>query len=198
MGKNQIIEEIHKIRVEEIYGNYRQNRVSCEEAAEILKISVRIFYRKWCRYDYENFNGSFDQRIGRKSPQALDTGDLIPFVVPTGIDFFNPQVAREAFSIQKRLFPFLSIPFHQVWSYILIPPPGYHFGRLSKDKSVENSMGSFSSTHRIEKDRLVVTRTLIANKAYLSAEDYGLLWQIINAYEQESRSIDALIKDKTL
>lgn len=68
MGKSQIIEEIHKMRFEEIYGNYRQNRLNCEEAAEILGISVRTFYRKRCRYDSEDFNGSFDQRIGRRSP----------------------------------------------------------------------------------------------------------------------------------
>lgn len=68
MRKPQIIEDIQKMRFEEIYGSYTKGRLSCEEAAEILGISVRTFYRKRHRYEAEEFGGQFDLRLGRKSP----------------------------------------------------------------------------------------------------------------------------------
>lgn len=68
MEKTKLIEDIHKMRFKEIYGGYQSKRLSCEEAAEILGISVRTFYRKRKRYDSEDFDESFDLRIGRKSP----------------------------------------------------------------------------------------------------------------------------------
>lgn len=68
MRKPQIIEDIHQMRFEEIYEGHKKGRLSCEEASEILGISVRIFYRKRQRYDSEGFNGHFDLRLGRQSP----------------------------------------------------------------------------------------------------------------------------------
>jgi hypothetical protein len=68
MKRPQIIEDIHKMRFEDIYGKYRARKLSCEEASEILGISVRTFYRKRQRYDSEDFDGHFDLRLGRKSP----------------------------------------------------------------------------------------------------------------------------------
>jgi transposase len=69
MGRSHIIEDIHRMRFEEINGSYQKGRLSCEEAAEILGISVRTFYRKRQRYESEGFEGRFDLRIGRKSSQ---------------------------------------------------------------------------------------------------------------------------------
>lgn len=68
MSRSKIIEDIHKMRFEDIYGNYKAKRLSCEEAAEILGISVRTFYRKRQRYESDDFEGSFDLRVGRRSP----------------------------------------------------------------------------------------------------------------------------------
>lgn len=68
MRRTQVIEDIHEMRFEEIYGNYQKGRLSCEEASEILGISVRTFYRKRQRYESEEFDGHFDFRLGRQSP----------------------------------------------------------------------------------------------------------------------------------
>jgi hypothetical protein len=68
MRKSQIIEDIHKMRFEEIYESHKKGRLSCEEASEILGLSVRTFYRKRQRYESEDFNGQFDLRLGRQSP----------------------------------------------------------------------------------------------------------------------------------
>lgn len=68
MTKTRLIEDIQRMRFKETYESYQKKRLSCEEAAEILGISVRTFYRKRQRYDSEDFNETFDLRIGRKSP----------------------------------------------------------------------------------------------------------------------------------
>lgn len=67
MQRSKIIEDIQKMRFEDIYGRYQSKSLSCEEASEILGISIRTFYRKRQRYESEEFDGSFDLRIGRKS-----------------------------------------------------------------------------------------------------------------------------------
>lgn len=69
MKKSKLIEDIHKMKFEDIYGRYQNKRLSCEEASEILGISVRTFHRKRQRYESEEFDGSFDLRIGRQSSQ---------------------------------------------------------------------------------------------------------------------------------
>lgn len=68
MRRSQIIEDIHKMRFEDIYGSHKKGRLSCEEASEILGISLRTFYRKRQRYEGEDFDGHFDLRLGRRSP----------------------------------------------------------------------------------------------------------------------------------
>lgn len=43
MKKSKLIEDIHKMKFEDIYGRYQNKRLSCEEASEILGVSVRTF-----------------------------------------------------------------------------------------------------------------------------------------------------------
>lgn len=76
MRKPQIIEDIHKMRFEDIYGSYTEGRLSCEEASEILGVSVRTFYRKRQRYEAEDFDGQFDLRLGRISPHRAEDREV--------------------------------------------------------------------------------------------------------------------------
>jgi len=69
MKTTLIIEEIHRMRFEDIYGRYQSKDISCEEAAEILGISERSFLRKRRRYESAEFDGRFDMRIGKISSQ---------------------------------------------------------------------------------------------------------------------------------
>jgi len=64
MKKTQLIEELHRMKFEDVYNQHRRRKLSCEEASEILGISPRTFYRKCQRYDSSEFNGCVDLRIG--------------------------------------------------------------------------------------------------------------------------------------
>lgn len=68
MEKTKIIEEVFQMRFEDIYGRFKKKRLSCQEAAEILGVSLSTFYRKRQRYEEKNFQYPFDRRIGRASP----------------------------------------------------------------------------------------------------------------------------------
>jgi hypothetical protein len=51
----------------EVYGRFCEGELTTEEAASLLYISSRTFLRKRHRYEEEDFDGSFDRRLGKKS-----------------------------------------------------------------------------------------------------------------------------------
>ena len=60
--------EVFKMMFCKTYKSYTAGRISCEEAADLLGISVSTFYRKRQIYEDEGFDGVFDRRIGKISP----------------------------------------------------------------------------------------------------------------------------------
>lgn len=60
-------EDILKMRFSEVYDRYQKKRLNCEEASDILGMSVRTFLRKRRRYEEEGFEGVFDRRLGKPS-----------------------------------------------------------------------------------------------------------------------------------
>jgi transposase len=68
MKKTKLIEGLFEMKFEEIYSRFQSNRLTCEEAAEILGVSIRTFHRKRQRYEDEDFNGCFDKRFGKPAP----------------------------------------------------------------------------------------------------------------------------------
>lgn len=61
-------EEIYRMRFEEIYTQFTDRRLTCEESAEILGICERTFLRKRRRFECKEFDGRFDLRLGKPSP----------------------------------------------------------------------------------------------------------------------------------
>ena len=66
--KSQLREEILKMRFPDIYDRFTCNRLTCEEAADLLGISVSTFYRKRQRFESDEFNEQFDMRLYKSSP----------------------------------------------------------------------------------------------------------------------------------
>ena len=74
MKKVRIMEGVMALRFEEINGQFCKGRLTTEEAAELLGVSVRTFLRKRCRVEEEDFDGVYDRRLGRVSGRrALDS-----------------------------------------------------------------------------------------------------------------------------
>lgn len=57
--------EVMKMRFLDIYGQYKKRGLTCEEAAEILGLSLSTFYRKRQRYEEDECNYNYDLRAGK-------------------------------------------------------------------------------------------------------------------------------------
>lgn len=76
MKEVRLTEQVLKMRFEEIYDRFTKKRLSCEEAADLLGVSVSSFYRKRQRYEDEDFDGQFDRRLGRESPHRAADAEV--------------------------------------------------------------------------------------------------------------------------
>ncbi len=68
------------MRFEDVYGRYRSKVLCCEEAADLLGISVSSFYRWRERYEDEGAAGLADARLGRVSKRRAPV-DLVSRVL---------------------------------------------------------------------------------------------------------------------
>ena len=63
MGRSMVLQEIRLMRFEDVYGRFGQGRLSCEEAAEILGVSLSTFGRHRRRFEAEGAAGLYDRRL---------------------------------------------------------------------------------------------------------------------------------------
>ena len=76
MKPTAVRDEVLKMRFEDIYGKYQQKRLTTQEAAEMLGISVSVFYRKRRRYEEEGVTGLCDKRRGKVSPHRAADAEV--------------------------------------------------------------------------------------------------------------------------
>lgn len=76
MKKTTVKQEVLKMRFEETYGRYQVGRLTTQEAAEMLGISISVFYRKRLRYEEEGFEGLYDRRLGTPSPHRAADAEV--------------------------------------------------------------------------------------------------------------------------
>lgn len=67
MKETQLREEIFKMKFANIYDRFDKRKLTSKEAADMLGVSIKTFYRKRQRYDEEDFDGRFDRRLGKES-----------------------------------------------------------------------------------------------------------------------------------
>ena len=76
MRRTEVLQEVRKMRFEEIYGRFRRGRLSVVEAAEWLGVSERTFRRQRGRYEAEGPAGLLDRRFGRVSPHRIAADEV--------------------------------------------------------------------------------------------------------------------------
>lgn len=77
MGRSTVLQEIRLMRFEDVYGRYRQGRLSCEEAADVLGVCLSTFGRRRRRYEAEGAEGLYDRRLGRVSGRRAATDEVM-------------------------------------------------------------------------------------------------------------------------
>jgi transposase len=76
MGRAEVLQEVRKMRFEEILSGHRAGRLSAFEAAQCLGCSERTFRRRRARFEAEGDDGLLDRRIGKISPHRIAADEV--------------------------------------------------------------------------------------------------------------------------
>ena len=77
MRRSEVLQEVKRMRFEDLYGRYQSRSLSCEEAAELLNMSVSTFYRMRRRYEEEGPEGLADRRLGKVSARRAPVDEVM-------------------------------------------------------------------------------------------------------------------------
>ena len=77
MRRTEILQEIRRMRFEEVYGGWQQGRLSQEEAAEILGVCSRTFRRQICRFEENGLEGLNDKRLTQASHRRAPVDEVM-------------------------------------------------------------------------------------------------------------------------
>ncbi len=62
MGRTTVLQEVRIMRLEDVYGRFQDCQLSCEDAADLLGVSVSTFFRYRGRYEADGAAGLYDRR----------------------------------------------------------------------------------------------------------------------------------------
>jgi len=76
MGRAELLQEIRKMRFEEVYSDWRERRLTQEEAAMILGVCPRTFRRQINRFEEDGIEGLLDKRLTQVSSRRAPLTEL--------------------------------------------------------------------------------------------------------------------------
>jgi transposase len=77
MRRTEMLQEIRKMRFEEIYLGWSESRLSQEEAALILGVCDRTFRRQIDRYEEDGMDGLLDKRLSQASARLAPVDEVM-------------------------------------------------------------------------------------------------------------------------
>jgi transposase len=77
MRRTEMLQEIRKMRFEEIYLGWSESRLSQEEAALILGVCDRTFRRQIDRYEEDGMDGLLDKRLSQASARRAPVDEVM-------------------------------------------------------------------------------------------------------------------------
>lgn len=80
MTRATVLQEVRRMRFEELYTRRQRRELTMAEAAEMLGITERTFRRWSTRYEAEGLEGLADRRIGRASARAVPADEVLQMV----------------------------------------------------------------------------------------------------------------------
>ena len=80
MTRARVLQEVRRMRFEELYGRRQRRELTMTEAAEMLGITERTFRRWSGRYDTEGVEGLQDRRLGRASARTVPVDEALRMV----------------------------------------------------------------------------------------------------------------------
>lgn len=77
MKRTEVLQEIRKMRFEEAYEGWTENRFTQEDAAKLLGVTDRTFRRYLAKYKEEGLDGLIDHRLGEVSHRRAPVDEVI-------------------------------------------------------------------------------------------------------------------------
>ena len=77
MGRTRALNEVIRMRFLDIYLRYQRDSIGCDEAADLLGVSVSSFYRLRKRFDAEGEDGLVDRRLGKLSARRAPVDEAV-------------------------------------------------------------------------------------------------------------------------
>ena len=76
MVRATVLQEVRIMRFEDVYGRFQGSQLSCEDAADLLGVSVSTFFRYRGRYEADGAAGLYDRRLGRVSARCAPVDEV--------------------------------------------------------------------------------------------------------------------------
>ena len=80
MRRTEMLQEIRKMRFEEVYGRWDKGWLTQEEAAEILGVCDRTFRRYIDRYEQGGMDGLDDKRLSQASCRLAPVDEVMGLI----------------------------------------------------------------------------------------------------------------------
>jgi transposase len=77
MERTELLQEIRKMRFETVYGEWQKDKLTQEEAAQILGVCDRTFRRYIDRYEESGLEGLMDKRISHASTRRAPVDEVL-------------------------------------------------------------------------------------------------------------------------
>ncbi len=77
MRRTEMLQEIRRMRFEELYYGWHEGRLSQEEAARVLGVCSRTFRRQLCRYEETGMEGLNDKRLTQASHRRAPVDEVM-------------------------------------------------------------------------------------------------------------------------
>lgn len=94
MKKSEILQEIRKMKFEEVYSLRTERKLSVEEAATILGVCGRTFRRYVAQYKENGLDGLDDDRLGKAAHNAAPVDEVIALTTLYGNSYVGYSAAH--------------------------------------------------------------------------------------------------------
>ena len=81
MTRANVLQEVRRMRFEELYERRQRREITMAEAGELLGVTERTFRRWSTRYEAEGLEGLEDRRLGRASARAVPVDEALQMVM---------------------------------------------------------------------------------------------------------------------
>ena len=89
MRRATVLNEVIRMRFDDVGQRYENGKLSCDEAAELLGMSVSTFYRKRKRFDADGAAGLADRRLGKLSARRVPVDEAMRVITLYQTKYFD-------------------------------------------------------------------------------------------------------------